>query len=169
MPSSLAIEGFLWGGSMWSEHDRAEIIEQIDRALPAYEAIAGRISARPRHSPALGALLALLCVSIGLVVAFWVFPARPGPFIVTVPVFPLFGATGLARWLGGAVAGWSSAVLSLIAVAYFWLPSIGPGSVAWLFGIALTFACIASSAGSPLRHIPFSSGGDRYRKVVAAE
>ncbi len=155
----------------WSEKDRAEVIERIDRALPAYEAVTGRAEIRRRQqAPAFSAVVSLLCVTTGLFMAFWVFPARPGPFIVTVPIFPLFGAIAMASWLGGAFSGWCSVALSLIAIAYFWLPSVNLGCVAWLFGISLTFACVAmSAAGSSVGRTPSSGGVQAYRKLAATD
>jgi hypothetical protein len=156
--------------TQWSEKDRTAIIDLMARALPAYETPPRRLPIRlVRRVISFNMMFSLLCVSIGLVVAFWVFPARPAPFLVTVPIFPLFGATAMARWLGGAMAGWCSASLSLIAIAYFWLPSVSSGSIAWLFGIGLVFACVATSAAGSSPHPNSSSGGSNvYRKVSAA-
>jgi hypothetical protein len=154
----------------WSEKDRAEIIERIDQALPAYKRATGRSGIRlSSHGPMFNVLFSISCVIVGLVIAFWVFPARPAVFIVKVPIFPLFGATAMARWLGGTIAGWCSAVLSMIAIAYLWLPSLGIEDLAWLFGISLTFACVAvSSAGSSSTgHISSSGGRKGYSPVPA--
>jgi len=159
---------------MWSTRERAEIVDRVSRALPLYYRAEPPLIADPpaRRPPSHIAALAFLCVAAGLVVAFWVFPARPATFLVSVPIFPLFGAVALARWLGGTWAGWCSAALSIVAVAYFWLPSLqAPHGIPWLLGVSLTFACIAAASGKAIGPRPSSHRRRRvgYHDIASAE